>query len=1449
MPFNPSFNLNTDDYVKITRPDGSVIFIKILDVTNVSNGVTTNLTLDVSSYHKTTFVMDWYNCYSFGNGVESNRIRDSFNNQFLTPGVMVSTTFEDYKEERLKNGLIYSGLYNAISNTNNLNQFIQAEKITKNINPVYGSIQKLHTRDTDLITLCEDKVIKILANKDAVFNADGNAQLTANQNVLGQAIPFVGEHGISKNPESFSSHSYRTYFTDKARGTVMRLSRDGLTPISDHGMKDWFNDNLRLSYNIVGSYDNKKDEYNLTMKLIGLPDKTVSFKENVKGWVSFKSFLPDFALSCNGNYYTWKSGRMFVHHLEGDSHGYTNMEYNTFYGIYTPSDITVLFNDEPGIVKTFHTLNYEGSQSQVSELLTYDVYLPGTNTVSATYNNPDHYNLQDKEGWYVESIFTDQKEGSLTEFIEKEGKWFNYIRGTSNIDVAWNGLVTSNNLPIGEGAFQGLGMAMAAPASSGMSGCTDPNATNYDQYAVIDDGSCISVIYGCTDPMATNTCQNNCNTDDGSCVYEGCMDNWTVNGCGLNCNGAMNYDANATTNVNCIYCVFGCTVVNSTNYDPNATCDDGNCIGIVGGCTDQNADNYDPAANTDDGSCLYTIYGCIDPLACNYDGAATDDDGNCYYCADPIADNYDAPNNIGSQGCNGIAGDCNYCQEIEPNAVTFFDTTTATLGWQEGTEQTSSAYQGYGAQGNQSTTWVASVDYYTIEVYDDNNTLLNTINNIGNGQLNSGTINGGGTIGYIATNLTPGQTYNFKVWPTCVGGTSSTSYPTSYTHTVTTTPSPIVGCTNALACNYDPAANTLCGACCIFPSGCADPGYMEWDSVTFPGGTYGTAVPGGLSGIGGQCGDPTACQTQIISGCMTSGYANYDPNANHDCSMVYNGTDDSCCLAIVQGCMDHNPSWDGSVNATSQALASNYDPLATTNMTPGSTPDDCHYSVNGINASCPSTVTTWAPVTNLTGTDHPNAMVSWEFDMSKVSQNNISLINHGELEFVGAGSNNWHNLQNISYTGYQDINASNYTHLGRNNPGLQNVDLTQFVDAGAATINGYTQGTLRLIQRPVYGPKWWFTGAVNYQSGYLSGCVQSSEYTIKIGCADPTAANYDPAVNISDDINGQTSSCIVAVYGCTDPLATNYNPAANVNATSAIDSTDPCTYPSYYFNEFDHTQVNNTSHAQMQSSGACNFGSTIQVRFSGFENYAIQGLNSLDWFNTGAPVNYAMTMDHSSATNNVVHSDKDAFVLWARVTDNQGTVFTSHNVTTDQGWFRVERQGRFNRPAWRTDSQSYAVFGGNMVGGNDHGTTQSDAAKPTNWDGFYFLWCSYSNNQGGGYGKTIPFFLTNFQNSGNAFGSVPAGTKVEMAVFPVIDRSKLPANHPEYMASGGNTAGSRLTVPDGADVSSHHSYAEQDQSTYAAGPPTFPQNILTITFGTHVPATWPNGCGSWEDNN
>tara|TARA_R100001463_G_scaffold21995_2_gene52893 strand:+ start:205 stop:7854 length:7650 start_codon:yes stop_codon:yes gene_type:complete len=268
--------------------------------------------------HNNIFQLGYYNCWSFGTGVESNRVRDDFNAVTIDKGVKASMPLATtYEEERRSSGLIFSGIYNSTSGVNSLNQFIQAEPITKDLNPINGSIQKLFARDTDLVTFCENKVFKILAKKDALFNADGNTNVTSNQAVLGQSIPFSGEYGISKNPESFASESYRMYFTDKDRGAVLRLSRDGLTPISDQGMKDWFKDNMQHAKSLIGSYDNRDDQYNLTIETLNKKTReekeyTLSYTEKKRGWESFKSFITQGGISHKNTYYTfpWNKTRL-----------------------------------------------------------------------------------------------------------------------------------------------------------------------------------------------------------------------------------------------------------------------------------------------------------------------------------------------------------------------------------------------------------------------------------------------------------------------------------------------------------------------------------------------------------------------------------------------------------------------------------------------------------------------------------------------------------------------------------------------------------------------------------------------------------------------------------------------------------------------------------------------------------------------------------------------------------------------------------------------------------------------------------------------------------------------------------------------------------------------------------------------------------------------------------
>ena len=124
------------------------------------------------------------------------------------------------------------------------------------------------------------------------------------------------------------------------------------------------------------------------------------------GWPSFYSFFPDFMIGMNSFFYSFKGGNLFRHN--------TSSLRNTYYGVFTASSITSVFNPEPTLsIKLFKTLSYES-----------------TTTVTDT----------NEARWECTSLQTDLTDGvpgSMLEtyFVQKEGEWFSFLRtnaGTVN---------------------------------------------------------------------------------------------------------------------------------------------------------------------------------------------------------------------------------------------------------------------------------------------------------------------------------------------------------------------------------------------------------------------------------------------------------------------------------------------------------------------------------------------------------------------------------------------------------------------------------------------------------------------------------------------------------------------------------------------------------------------------------------------------------------------------------------------------------------------------------------------------------------------------------------------------------------------------------------------------------------------------------------------------------
>jgi len=226
---------------------------------------------------------DFFNCFSFGNGVESYKVRDSVEGKDFSLGNRATTTAgQDYKEIRRYADLTYSGVYNQESNVNKLNEFNLGLLNFKPLEQSFGPIQKLFARETDVLVLQEDKISYVLAGKNLLSDAVGGGTVASIPEVLGTQIARIEEFGISQNPESFADYGPDKYFTDAKRGAVIQLrgtagQNEALMVISNQNMSTWFRDLFQVSfdYQKLGGYDPYADEYVLSSTLRTLPTEEV----------------------------------------------------------------------------------------------------------------------------------------------------------------------------------------------------------------------------------------------------------------------------------------------------------------------------------------------------------------------------------------------------------------------------------------------------------------------------------------------------------------------------------------------------------------------------------------------------------------------------------------------------------------------------------------------------------------------------------------------------------------------------------------------------------------------------------------------------------------------------------------------------------------------------------------------------------------------------------------------------------------------------------------------------------------------------------------------------------------------------------------------------------------------------------------------------------------------
>jgi hypothetical protein len=138
----------------------------------------------------------------------------------------------------------------------------------------HGTIKQLVGDDDRVYIIQQRKSGWAPIGRNIIESTDGAQSLTLSRSVVGLPNYYLGDYGINDNPESLAVDRGRIYFADVRTGKIVRISRDGISLISEEFMDAFFKDNFRFvtnntsSQKVIAGVDIEADEYIVSVDAI-----------------------------------------------------------------------------------------------------------------------------------------------------------------------------------------------------------------------------------------------------------------------------------------------------------------------------------------------------------------------------------------------------------------------------------------------------------------------------------------------------------------------------------------------------------------------------------------------------------------------------------------------------------------------------------------------------------------------------------------------------------------------------------------------------------------------------------------------------------------------------------------------------------------------------------------------------------------------------------------------------------------------------------------------------------------------------------------------------------------------------------------------------------------------------------------------------------------------------
>lgn len=366
----------------LPKHEDDSLFYETLGTYEIENGYHKGDQQDQDENNPAIIHSHHYNCYAYSNGVESWKIKDGFNEKALVFKFRpLITQPNGYKREYRNNDITYStDCFNLESSYNGLSRFNSTLANWKSLPCEKGSIQRILSRNSDLLVFQEMQTVSVLFGKSVLYNAEGEPNIQQTNEVLGQKV-FITNYG-TQNPESVSKYIDNVFWVDKRNSAVLCMQGNSVYEIHTQGFSNEFYKIANRNSEFLGCVDPKTKEY-----LISIDDQknVLSFQCELKGFTTYYTYNPEFFISSGKELFSWKQGVMYQHN--------TDENYNQFYGESYPSQLSFVINQEPLKDKIYKAIRIDSST-------TWDIGLEST--LNTTYIKKEE--LEKKESVFFAFI-------------------------------------------------------------------------------------------------------------------------------------------------------------------------------------------------------------------------------------------------------------------------------------------------------------------------------------------------------------------------------------------------------------------------------------------------------------------------------------------------------------------------------------------------------------------------------------------------------------------------------------------------------------------------------------------------------------------------------------------------------------------------------------------------------------------------------------------------------------------------------------------------------------------------------------------------------------------------------------------------------------------------------------------------------------------------------------